>query len=95
MLSLSSATDSAFESPGPVAQEYYAFEKAAISYVERTGGRSIIGDDMGIGKTIEAIGWLNPNATKRPAIVITTAFVKRYCVNILKEWLIVAGFFLG
>lgn len=90
MLELSQAVtdDSDLDIPCPPTKEYYPYQRVAIRYIEETNGRALIGDDMGVGKTIEAIGWLNLNTLKRPVVVVTTASMKYHWKNKLDEWLV-------
>jgi SWI/SNF-related matrix-associated actin-dependent regulator 1 of chromatin subfamily A len=41
----------------PTKKELFDFQKKAVSFVDKVGGRALIGDEMGLGKTIEAIGY--------------------------------------
>lgn len=79
---------SAIEIPEPIHLCYHPYQKTAIEYIEQTGGRCIVADDMGCGKTIEAIGWLNLHTEKRPCLVVTTASMKLFWVQKINEWLI-------
>jgi SWI/SNF-related matrix-associated actin-dependent regulator 1 of chromatin subfamily A len=90
MLELSQAVDdnSGIDLPGPPTRDYYPYQRAAIRYIEETNGRSLVADDMGVGKTVEAIGWLNLNTLARPVVVLTTASMKLYWKRKLDEWLV-------
>lgn len=90
MLELSQAVtdDSDLDIPCPPTKEYYPYQRVAIRYIEETNGRALIGDDMGVGKTIEAIGWLNLNTLKRPVVVVTTATMRFHWKRKMDEWLV-------
>lgn len=66
--------------------ELYPFQKVGVAFAEASNGRCLIGDEMGIGKTIQAIAYaaLNP---ARPALVVCPANVKYNWQKEIKKWL--------
>jgi SNF2 family DNA or RNA helicase len=49
--------DSALDGKFPEGLDLYPFQKVAVAFAEMSNGRCLIGDEMGIGKTISAIGY--------------------------------------
>ena len=84
----SNAIYSDFEVPAPAGLEYRPYQLAGIEFM-RNRRATLLGDEMGIGKTIQAIGLYNYHCAhglkeKRPQILIVCpATLKR---NWLREW---------
>jgi SNF2 family DNA or RNA helicase len=62
------------------------FQKTGIEFLNKTGGRGLIGDEMGLGKTLQAIGWLTMNPKAIPAVVICPASLKLNWAREIKKW---------
>jgi SNF2 family DNA or RNA helicase len=60
------------------------FQRAGVAYVLETG-RAVIADEMGVGKTIQAIASLEA-ADAYPAIVICPATIKAHWEREFKKW---------
>ena len=71
----------------PEGLELFPFQKVAVAFAEASDGRCLIGDEMGIGKTISAIGYAAANPEMRPAIVVCPANVKYNWVKEVSKWL--------
>lgn len=70
---------------GPVIPGLYPFQAAAVAYAETVGGRVIIADEMGIGKTVEGIAVVcRFEAT--PCVVVCPASVKRHWARHIETW---------
>lgn len=52
------------------------FQVRGVRFIERRGGRAIVGDDMGLGKTYQTIAWLALHPEVRPAVVLCPATLK-------------------
>lgn len=54
------------------------FQKKGVSFIESKNGRALIADSMGLGKTLQAIAWLQLNREKDvfPALIVVPAAVK-------------------
>lgn len=54
----------------------YPFQAEGVGFLESRGGRALLGHEMGLGKTIMAIAWLQHNPKALPAVVICPASLK-------------------
>jgi SNF2 family DNA or RNA helicase len=70
--------------PLTIEQGFREYQLEAIRFIQSRGGKGIIGDDCGIGKTIEAIGLMMIN--KPPYVVICTASVKQKWAREIEKW---------
>lgn len=71
----------------PDGYELYPFQYAGVRFGELAGGRFYIGDDMGVGKTIQAIAYAALNQESWPVLVVCPANVKYNWVKECKTWL--------
>ncbi len=76
-----------FDESFPEGFELYPFQYVGVQFAELSGGRCLIGDDMGVGKTIQAIGYCALNTDKWPALIVCPASVKYNWVKELRTWL--------
>jgi len=71
----------------PEGLDLYPFQKVAVAFAEASNGRCLIGDEMGIGKTISALGYAAINPTDRPMVVVSPANVKYNWEKEVSKWL--------
>jgi SWI/SNF-related matrix-associated actin-dependent regulator 1 of chromatin subfamily A len=71
----------------PEGRSLYPFQYVGVQFAQLSGGRCLIGDDMGIGKTIQAIAHIGLNQDKLPALVIVPASVKYNWLKECSAWL--------
>lgn len=67
----------------------YPYQEIAVAFLESrldTKG-ALIGDQPGLGKTIEALTWLSLHPNARPILVITQASIKRNWYREVEKWL--------
>ena len=57
----------------PDDRQLYLFQYVGVRFAELAGGRCLIGDDMGVGKTIQAIAHIALNTDKLPALIVAPA----------------------
>ena len=76
-----------FDSTFPEGMELYPFQYVGVQFAELSGGRCLIGDDMGIGKTIQAIAYCTLNSNLWPALIVCPASVKYNWAKELRTWL--------
>lgn len=99
LLEESRAEDSDIDLLRPPGLEYRPFQRAGIKYaIDRLFGQHgqrqrkaiLIGDDMGLGKSVQAIGILNQDHNLRDirAIVICPASIKLNWRNEMRKWIL-------
>jgi len=71
----------------PEGLSLYPFQKVAVAFAEMSNGNCLIGDEMGIGKTISTIGFMAINPQARPAVIVSPANVKFNWKKELTKWL--------
>ena len=71
----------------PEGRELYPFQYVGVQFAQMAGGRCLIGDDMGVGKTIQAIAHIALNESLLPAIVVCPGSVKYNWEKEVKSWL--------
>ena len=71
----------------PDGYELYPFQYVGVHFAQLAGGRCLIGDDMGIGKTIQAIAHIALNQDKLPALIVVPASVKYNWLKECETWL--------
>jgi len=64
-----------FQIPG-LRGKLFPFQKKGVSFIEAKDGRALIADEMGCGKTVQALAWLQLHPEKRPAIIVVPASLK-------------------
>ena len=67
----------------------YPYQEIAVAFLESrldTKG-ALIGDQPGLGKTIEALTWLSLHPDARPILVVTQASIKRNWYREVEKWL--------
>jgi SNF2 family DNA or RNA helicase len=78
------------ETPWPKGVKPYRFQEVGIAYAAISGFRCIIGDAMGLGKTVQAIGCLNLGTRLKrpltPALVVAPASVTGEWVKALRHF---------
>lgn len=72
---MSRAASSDFEVPTKL--KPYPFQRAGVQWIDEMGGRALVGDQPGLGKTLQALGWIALRREKAlPAIVLCPATLK-------------------
>lgn len=84
---LSRAAASDFEPPCPSGLQFYPFQKAGIDFMRRRPA-TLLADDMGIGKTIQAIGLINCIPEIQRVLVVTKTSLKENWRRELEKWLV-------
>ncbi len=87
LLEMSKRVHSDLEIPLPPGLTLYPFQRVGVEWLERTGGRALIGDEMGLGKTVQSLAWLRIHPEIRPVIVVCPASVKLNWAREIKRWL--------
>lgn len=82
VISLSAAHDADIQIPAPDGLSYLGYQKAGIAYAAQKRS-CIIGDEPGLGKTIQSIGASNLDPEARRVLVVCPASLK---INWAREW---------
>ena len=56
--------------------ELFPYQKQGVSFIEAKDGRALVADSMGLGKTAQALAWLQLHREKTPVIIIVPASLK-------------------
>ena len=56
--------------------ELMPFQRQGVAFLEKKDGRGLIADSMGLGKTIQALAWLELRKEVRPAVIVVPASLK-------------------
>jgi len=84
----SHAQDAEIDPPAPPGLEYMPFQRAGIAYILKAPRRRVIlGDEMGLGKCIESIGYMNMEAVGT-ALVVCPASLRINWLRELERWLV-------
>lgn len=65
----------------------YPYQLDSLRFLIHRKGKGLIGDDMGTGKTIQALGFLRYYPKMRPALLIVTAQTKLQWADQIRRWL--------
>lgn len=91
----SRATDADIEVPAPEGCRYLGYQRAGIAFC-RQRPNVLIADQMGLGKTIQAIGVINDaRGAIRRVLVVCPAGLKLNWRNELMRWLVDDSFTIG
>ena len=71
----------------PDGLELYPFQYVGVAFAEMADGRCLIGDAMGIGKTIQALTYAALHPENGPYVVVCPANVKYNWRNEITKWL--------
>jgi len=63
----------------------YPFQKEGVAFISYKNGSALIGDDPGLGKTIQAIIWMQQNNIQN-VLVVCPASLKLNWQNEIKKW---------
>jgi len=85
-LDASRAVDAEIDIPVPQGQELRGYQKAGVAYA-LARQTTLIADEMGVGKTIEALALINADPTLRFVLVVCPASVKINWKREARAWL--------
>lgn len=63
------------------------FQAKDVELIDRRGGRALLANEMGLGKTIEVLAYMAHRPDLRPAVVVCPATLKENWRRELKNWL--------
>lgn len=72
--------------PG-IKQELFPFQKEDVSEIDIRKGRILIGHEMGLGKTIITLAWLQLHPELRPAIIVCPSSLKLNWEREAQSWM--------
>lgn len=52
------------------------FQVQGVRQIYRFGGRALLADEQGLGKTIQALSWITKLPSRRPVVIVTPATLK-------------------
>lgn len=70
--------------------ELYGYQELAVTFLEKRNENTrgaLIGDQPGLGKTIETLAWLSLHPDVKPALVITLASIKKNWYREIQKWM--------
>ena len=65
----------------------YPFQKDGLSYIEQKDGRTLVGDEPGLGKTLQALSYLKLHPEITPVIIVVPASLKINWQREIKKWI--------
>jgi SWI/SNF-related matrix-associated actin-dependent regulator 1 of chromatin subfamily A len=71
----------------PAGRELYPFQYVGVRFAELANGKALIGDDMGVGKTIQALAYAALHPEHHPVLVVCPANVKFNWLKESRAWL--------
>ena len=84
-LDASRASDADVDAPAPEGCEYLPFQRAGIAYALARSA-TLIGDEMGCGKTVQAIGVINADESIQRVLVVCPATIRLNWQRELEKW---------
>jgi len=76
-------------------QGLYHFQLEGVRWLNTVGGRGLLGDSMGLGKTIQTIAFLQHNPDALPAVVVCPASLKENWKGECKKFTPIAPFIIS
>lgn len=86
IIELSKAIEADIEIPTTLKGELFPYQKAGVQFIEKTGGKTLISDSMGLGKTVQSIAWSLLHTEKRPILVICPSTLKINWKREFEKW---------
>lgn len=68
-------------------EDLFPFQRQGVAWIERCQGRALIADSPGLGKTVQALAWLQLHPEERPALIVCPAVVRGNWVSEAGRWL--------
>ena len=65
--------------------DLYEYQKLGIEFLTKSGGRALLADSPGVGKTVQALGFITHNEYKR-SLIVCPASVKFSWESEIDKW---------
>jgi len=65
----------------------YKYQEKGVRWITHFSGRALLADEIGLGKTIQALAWLHIHPELRPAVIIAPAHLRLNWEKEIKETL--------
>ncbi len=85
LANMSKVSHSDFKVPGM--DMLYPYQRAGVEFFVKANGRALCGDEMGLGKSIESLAYLQLYPEKRPAFIICPASLKLNWFIECRKWM--------
>ncbi len=62
------------------------YQQEGVAFLNKKNGNAILGDEMGLGKSVQVASWLKQNPNMRPAVIVCPATLKINWQREIKKW---------
>jgi SWI/SNF-related matrix-associated actin-dependent regulator 1 of chromatin subfamily A len=83
---MSGSAQSDFDVPGIKGQPL-PYQRAGVHFLELADGRGIVADQMGLGKTLQSLAYLQLHPEKRPVVIVVPASLKINWQREIDKWM--------
>lgn len=73
--------------PAHIVKQLYDYQKEGVAYGISRGGRVLIADEMGVGKSLQGTALLGAYLSEWPALIICPASLKGQWFQLVEKWL--------
>ena len=84
---MSRATDADIDIPHPPDRDYFPYQKAGIAFMVKRDA-TLLGDDMGLGKSAQALGVINYDKSITNVLIVCPAALRPNWLREAKMWIV-------